>query len=945
MSTPTRVPRLRGRQDEITALAGAVDRLAAGRPAVVLIEGEAGIGKTRLLSEAIEMARRRGLQVACGQAAELTQSRPFGLVMAALGCSPRSADPRRAGIAGLLAAHGADGEPVTVTSDPGLRFRVVDALADLVEELAVPGPLLITADDLQWADPSSLLMLGTLAARLSVLPVALIGCLRLFPRGIDLDRLITALDAAGAQRLTPGPLGADAVTGLAADLTAAEPGPGLLAGLSGAAGNPLFVTELIGALHADDAIRTAAGHAEVAGAGEIALPPTVGEAILRRAGRLPADTLQALRAAAVLGSWFTLTDLATVTGQSAVPLSEALAAALAAGILDDAGTGLRFRHDLIREALYADLPAGVRRGLHYEAGQRLAGRGAPALQVAAHLGRGAQAGDETAVQWLTRAAREAAARSPDIAADLLEQAAGLLGPADPRADQLRAERASCLMLAGRITETVALCRKLSGPGLARPVSVSVRGCLGQALIAQGHLQEALRELDKDPAAGAGALAWAAHARLWLGDLPGATATASRATAAADAAGDDLAASVARSTTARAAESAGRPARALEVIDAAVARADESPGRAGHRHPLQLIRGHILIELDELAEARAALDAGRRVSEELGVRWPRPAYQVFLGFARMIAGDWDDAVTELEAGLALAAESGLSYARGFGRGVLAMIAFHRNDLAAADREAGAAAADLADWSPEYRVSWAAWPQALVLEARGEPEQALAALAASWDRCAASGHTLQFPAIGADLVRLALAAGDSARAAAVAAGVTEMAAAGSVPWMTGAALRCQGLVAGDAGLLEQAAAAYARGTRPLGHALACEDAGRALLAAGHGDRGRALLDQAVTTYERLGAARALARAEAVLRAAGIRRGPRGPRGRPQSGWGSLTPAEQAVAGLVAEGLSNPQIGERLFVSRRTVQTHLAHVFAKLDISARAQLAAEVARHRAG
>ena len=86
------------------------------------------------------------------------------------------------------------------------------------------------------------------------------------------------------------------------------------------------------------------------------------------------------------------------------------------------------------------------------------------------------------------------------------------------------------------------------------------------------------------------------------------------------------------------------------------------------------------------------------------------------------------------------------------------------------------------------------------------------------------------------------------------------------------------------------------------------------------------------------RGLARAEAALREAG---GRRGSRGRPRSGWDSLTPTEHSVAGLVAEGLSNPQIGERLYISSRTVQTHLAHVFAKLDISARAQLAAEVTR----
>ena len=128
------------------------------------------------------------------------------------------------------------------------------------------------------------------------------------------------------------------------------------------------------------------------------------------------------------------------------------------------------------------------------------------------------------------------------------------------------------------------------------------------------------------------------------------------------------------------------------------------------------------------------------------------------------------------------------------------------------------------------------------------------------------------------------------------------------------------------------------------MASEDAGAAYVRAGHNDRARPLLDQAVDIYERLGALRDLARAEAVLREAGIRRGRRGPRDRPRVGWRSLTPAEQTIATLVAQGLSNPQIGDRLYVSRRTVQAHLAHVFAKLDITSRAQLAAAVAQNRA-
>ena len=110
---------------------------------------------------------------------------------------------------------------------------------------------------------------------------------------------------------------------------------------------------------------------------------------MRRLSFLPDDTLQVLRTASILGSSFTVTDLATVTGRSALELSETLARALTAHVIEDDGTQLRFRHDLIRDAIYEDLPLSVRQALHREAGQRLAHGHAPALQVAEHLARGA----------------------------------------------------------------------------------------------------------------------------------------------------------------------------------------------------------------------------------------------------------------------------------------------------------------------------------------------------------------------------------------------------------------------------------------------------------------------------------------------------------------------------------------------------------------------------
>ncbi len=946
MGTLAQMPRLRGRQAEVAALAEAVDRAASGQPAIVLIQGEPGIGKTRLLAGALADARGRGMQVAAGRAEELERSRPFGLLAGAFGCTRSAPDPRRAAIAALLSAHGSgDAGPITVTSDPGLQFRAVDEFTDLVEDLALSRPLLIGVDDLHWADPSSLLTLAAIGRRLAYLPVAVIGCFRPSPRIADLERMAAALEAAGARQLTVRGLPEAAVAGLVADAVGTVPGPGLLAGLSGAAGNPLFVTELLAALVQEGAIATDSGLAEVS---DLTLPSTLRLTILRRLSFLPEDTLQALRAASILGPGFSLADLASVTGRPAMDLSVVLAEAIRARILEDDDAVLRFRHDLIRECLYADLPASVRQGLHRETGHRLAQAGAPAGQVAEHLARGAGPGDSAAIGWLTRAAREAAARSPDAAADLLERAIGLMDARDPGRDQLIAEQAGSLMLAGRIAAAEAACRSLLDRDHDESAAAAVRICLGHALFAQGQAAGALSELERaaaSPAAAgaerAAARAWTSYARLALGDLDGAAGAAGAARSAAAAAGDHLSAGIALASLALVAEFRGELPDALHSINEAVRLADQSPGKMGHRHPLHGIRGWLLMELDRGEEARAALRAGRQLGEELGVRWPLPTYQVFTAYERFIAGDWDDALTELEAGFGLADEIGEVYSRVYADGVLALISFHRNDLGRAADAASAADRDLAGRSPGYRMTLAAWPRALIQEANGDRAAALATLGGAWQACGRLGLVLEYPAVGPDLIRLALAAGDAGLARDVSAAVTGVAAGHDVPWITGAALRCQGLVADDTGKLHAAATACARGSRPLQHALACEDAGAAFARRSLPERARPLLEQALGIYERLQATRDLARAEAVLREAGIRRGRRGPRARPQAGWRSLTPAERAVAGLVAEGLSNPQIGERLYVSRRTVQTHVAHVFAKLDLTSRAHLAAEVTR----
>jgi DNA-binding CsgD family transcriptional regulator len=947
MGFPALIPRLVGRDAEIRALGEALDRVSSGHPTIVLVEGEAGIGKTRLLEHALAKARARGMQVVAGRAEELERTRPFGLLAATFGCATSSRDPRLAAIGALLATHGAgDRGPITVTSDPGLLFRTVDAFTDLVDELALAGPLVIGVDDLQWADPSSLLTLGAVGRRLAYVPVAVIGCLRPAPRAAELEQLAGALETAGARHLALSPLRDDAVHDLVADTVAAEPGPGLLAEVSGAAGNPLFITELIGAIFQEGAVKTAGGLAEVT---ETTLPPTLRLTILRRLSFLPAETLQALRAASILGSGFSLTDLATVTGSSALGLAEALAEAIRARVIEDDGTRLRFRHDLIRDSLYEDLPESVRRGLHREAGQRLAQAGAPALRVAGHLAKGATRGDAQAIAWLTRGAREAAAASPIVAADLLERAIALMDPADPGRDQSLAERASSLVRAGRVSDAEEICRALLGrahdPGADAPAQL----CLGQALLAGGRPRDALRELElvvKSPAHSAtqraSALGSASIAHMWLGDLDR-TCTAAEQARAAATAGDHLTTSVALSSLAIAAELRGRLQHALQLIDDAVRLADQNPARLGHGWPVHAHRAFILIHLDRLNEARSTLHTGRQTSESLGIGWDQPSYQAVRAVERFISGEWDDAIAEIQAGAEMAAETGQTQMLTAGLSVLSLISLHRNDLDRAETTAHAAMSQAGEIRSTSRV-WATWAHALVQEAGGKIGEALGTLAGSWDMCASTGFRVEYRVIGADLVRLALAAGDTGRAHEVAVHVAELAHDNQVPSLAGAALHCRGLADNDPQVLELSVTAYAQSPRPLELARASEDAGTAFAQRGNADRSRPLIEHALEIYERFGAARDLARAEAVLRDAGIRRGRRGPRSRPQFGWQSLTPTEQSVAGLVAEGLSNPQIGDRLYVSRRAVQAHLAHIFAKLDLTSRAQLAAEVIRRTA-
>jgi ATP/maltotriose-dependent transcriptional regulator MalT len=548
------------------------------------------------------------------------------------------------------------------------------------------------------------------------------------------------------------------------------------------------------------------------------------------------------------------------------------------------------------------------------------------------------------MHWLTRAAREVAASSPKVAAELMQHAAELCLPTDPERDELLAEHAISLWWAGRFTEAEEACRAILDRDHDPKVNGQIRTCLINLLLGQGATTEALRQLKEmltssrlTDSERASAWALIAHAEASRGELGRADAAAKKAQEISDTVDDPVVGAFVLWRLSMVSQERAQLSQALILADEAVRRADHSPGRVAHRYPLHLNQARILLALGRFSEARTALQAGREVSQQVGVSWLGPSLDTTLAVERFLVGEWDDALAEAETAERLATGVDEGYNIAWRGGAVAMIALHRGDLPRCRRTIDVIADAASERYPRYWRSWLAWAQALLLEAEGAAQSSVAVLAEHWEECVAAGLAVMYPVLGPDLVRLALLTGQQSRAEHVAAVVVELASTEDVEWFRGAAMRCRGLVEKDPDLSLAAADAYTRAGRPLEIALTQEEAGALLT----GDPAIAQLNRARAGFEQLGATRDVARVDARLRTLGVRRAPRGARRRPTSGWDSLTPTERTVIDLASAGLSNPQIGERLFVSRRTVQTHLAHVFTKLDITSRTQLAAEVTR----
>ena len=432
-----------------------------------------------------------------------------------------------------------------------------------------------------------------------------------------------------------------------------------------------------------------------------------------------------------------------------------------------------------------------------------------------------------------------------------------------------------------------------------------------------------------------------------GALDEAQGEATGARGIAESLGQDLAYCVASSVLSLVSLLRGETAKAVELAREVVSRAENTvlervPGEswAASRFPSHYWLALCLMVADQLDEAGDVIRTGREFSEEHGNAWTIPMLHCASALRHFLKGEWDDAIAEGQTAIGIAGDVGTRHGLVYADSLRAMIAVHRDDLEEAQRWLTAAEQELAGSGPQYRAHWVAWAGATVHEARGAPEEALTLLAEAWDGCARGGFLSEYPVLGPDIVRVAQALGAPDRARATTEAVEHAAARMGVRSAQAAALRCRGLLEDDPDLLITAVTRSVE-AQPFTRARTCEEAALALGRRGRTEKAVPLLLRAVGDYEKLRAARCVARCDSTLRALGVRR-PRGSRPRrSRTGWEALTDTEQAVVNLAAQGLTNRQVGERMFISHRTVETHLSHAFEKLGVSSRARLASEVAR----
>jgi tetratricopeptide (TPR) repeat protein len=592
-------------------------------------------------------------------------------IMAVAG-EPDHADGQEAVTGGVFA-----GDPVLAAAE-----RMLAA----VDRLCAVSPVVLVAEDLQWADDASLLVWSRLCQAVGQMPLLLVGSWRSGTGREELGRLRRGAAARGGTVIELGPLPDAEVAELVERSVGARPGERLAALVGRAGGNPLYARELVDGLLRDDQVTVAAGEAELADeSARTRVPLSLTAAVGERLDGLADDVVAVLRWAAVLGLEFSVSELEVVSGRPAGDLMSVIEVALGAGVVADAGSRLRFRHALIRQVLYEAMPAGLRAALHLAAARALADAGGTAGQVAAQLAAAQHTpGTDVppwAVEWLAARTSALIYRAPAVAADLLRDALAGLPDTDPRREDLEAGLVTVAFLLLRHGEV----ERVGGRLLAHARDLDRRAemawLVGYTLMRTGRAQQAAALIEATLAQPGLSQAWSArllalNALLQqLSGVPdrGESAT-ERAVAAAETSGDRLALGYALHAMSLYWSVHRDHAGFLACTSRALSEIGDDPRATDLRLLLLANRASILGEVDRPAEAIATAREALMIAERAGT--PR------LGTARAALADqyfnfgrWDEALAEIEPAVGL---PGPNYLPLLVNGLIALIAAHRED---------------------------------------------------------------------------------------------------------------------------------------------------------------------------------------------------------------------------------------------------------------------------
>jgi DNA-binding CsgD family transcriptional regulator len=915
---------LRGRGDELAAIGGRLDEVRSGVGSVVIVEGRAGLGKTRLLDACASMAAERSFRVGRGVTEPHRRVVELDALFDALFDGDNPLVARRA-----LSDHHAS---------PEQRFWLLQDIQALIEEAALRDPLLICLDDLHWGGPSCAVAMRQLPQRLASLPVGWVMAFRPDQGLPQVQSAKNQLREAGAEMIRLGPLGRKAVAEIAVDILGAEPGEELLRKAELVQGNPFLLIEFFRGLQDEHIVTVESGRAELL---QDRLPRRVGDNMRGRLLRMSptADRLATL--ASALGRRFSVYDLAEMSRLPVADLLDPIKELVQADIFVESGDRLAFGHDLIREAVRASSPVPVRRALDRQAADVLLARGALPVEVAQQLADSAEPGDETAIATLLQAADALGTTDPGTAAELAGRALELAPARHPLRGPLVARRAISLFAAGlgeegRQFADTALRQVLPAEEEARvrfsvasmfDLSPDLRADNARTALALPDLTAELRSW-----------LWAAlfHNLVVAGRTDEALAIEGKAREAVYAS---------RNHTCWFAFELPESAvyyqtygfdRGLEILQTA-----ERRGLGGQEDARQRLahnfRSWLLAVTDRYDEALHVIDEGVAAAQRDRQNWALRVFETSRGRQMLQMGQFGEAALALEGRYSLD-EAHLVVGVLEAPSVVALgkLKVHTGDERGAAEMAEIAKIMLQTSAPSVQ-SHAAWYLALHAMSQGKADKA-------HDWLCARGYDNRlklFPLFPFEieddpqLVRIAVAAGDEELAEhAIEQAEQRCELNPGVVSFKAAVAHARGLWRSSTRLLDTAASLFETGPRPLAAASALEDLGRLQAAEGATDDAIASLDRALAIDAQIGASWDAARVRHRLRQLGVRRRIITSK-RPATGWEALTSAEAAIAQLASEGKTNREIAETLFISPHTVNSHLRHIFDKLGVNSRVSL----------